>query len=172
MVGAGVAPARGRGFTYLGLLLVVLLIGLTLATVGEVWSTQARRERETQLLFVGDQYRRAIARYYADGRRYPQALADLLLDGRFPQVHRQLRRLYVDPMTGRDDWQLIPSGDGGIMGVASSSQQKPIKVANFPAADAAFVDQDCYCAWQFIYRPARGTHARPSLVPPAPPPGT
>lgn len=173
MVAGRHEPARCGGFTYLGLLLAVMIIGLTLATVGEVWSTQARREREVQLLFVGDQYRRAIARYYADGQRYPHALADLLQDERFPQIHRQLRRLYPDPMTGRPDWQLLPAGDGGIMGVASSSDRKPIKVANFPAADTAFVDQDCYCAWQFVYRPRRGAHPRPPVPqPPAQSPGS
>ena len=146
---------RVAGFTFIGLLLVVMLLGLALSTVGVVWSTQIRREREAQLLFVGEQYRRAIARYYADGGRYPAALADMLQDQRFPQVRRQLRKLYADPITGRADWQLIPAGDGGIMGVASSSQDKPIKVANFRHADAAFVGTECYCAWQFAYAPRR-----------------
>jgi type II secretory pathway pseudopilin PulG len=150
----------------MGLLFAVVIMGLALSTVGVMWSTQIRREREAQLLFVGDQYRRAIAHYYADGRRYPQALTDMLQDNRYPQIHRQLRRLYVDPMTGKADWQLVPAGDGGIMGVASSSQQKPIKVASFPIADAAFEGAECYCAWQFVYAPRRG--ARPhNAQPPA-----
>ena len=153
------------GFTYLGLLLAVILLGMALASVGVVWSTQIRREREAQLLFVGDQYRLAIARYVADGGRYPASLAAMLQDERFPQVHRQLRRLYVDPMTGSADWDLLPAGDGGIMGVASRSQEKPIKVANFPPADAAFEGAECYCSWQFVYAPRRGLHLRPPTPP-------
>jgi type II secretory pathway pseudopilin PulG len=163
---AGRARRTEAGFTYLGVLLAVMLLGMALATVGIVWSTQVRREREAQLLFVGDQYRRAIARYVADGGRYPASLAAMLQDARFPQVHRQLRKLYVDPMTGKADWDLLPAGDGGIMGVASRSQARPIKVADFSQADAAFEGAECYCAWQFVYAPRR--FGRPLSVPPRP----
>ena len=52
------------GFTYLGLLFLVALIGLMLAAAGEVAATAAQRERETQLLWVGHEYRAAIGRYW------------------------------------------------------------------------------------------------------------
>ena len=156
--------ARAAGFTYLGLLFAIAILGITLATVGVVWSTQIRREKEVELLFAGDQIRLAIRHYYAVGAQYPLALTDLLEDKRVPQARRFLRRLYLDPMTGHADWQLITAADGSIMGVASSSILKPIKVAGFSTADAAFADQDCYCGWKFIYAPRYGTR-RP---PPAP----
>ena len=154
------------GFTYLGLLFAIVILGITLSTVGVVWSTQIRRDREAELLFTGDQIRDAIGRYRASGGVYPQALTDLLEDNRFPVVRRYLRRIYPDPMTGNPDWQLITGPDGGILGVASRSQQKPIKVAGFSMTDAAFVSAECYCDWKFTYVARYGRQRR--IAPPAP----
>jgi type II secretory pathway pseudopilin PulG len=156
-----------HGFTYIGLLFAIAIIGITLATVGVVWSTEARRDREAQLLFVGDQYRQAIGRYLQAGGVYPQSLDELLEDKRVPLPRRFLRRLYPDPMTGSADWELIQAGDGGIMGVASTSQQQPIKVAGFRLADSTFEKAECYCNWKFIYV-ARGAGRRRVLPPPTP----
>jgi type II secretory pathway pseudopilin PulG len=144
-------PAPQTGFTYIGLLFAIAILGITLSTTGVVWSTQIRREKEAELLFVGDQYRIAIGRYRASGGQYPQGLGDLLEDRRTPTVRRYLRRLYPDPITGNADWQLVAAPDGGIMGVASSSQLKPIKVAGFPLSDATFRGAECYCDWKFVY---------------------
>ena len=145
--------SRERGFTYLGLLFAIAILGFALSAVGVVWSTQIRRDREAELLFVGDQIREAIGHYYAAGRVYPLQLSDLLQDSRVPQVRRFLRRVYPDPMTGNADWQLILGPAGGIIGVASSSQLKPIKVARFPDADSDFEKKECYCDWKFVYAP-------------------
>ena len=135
--------ARSQGgFTYLGLLFAVALLGIGLAAVGIVWSAQIRT---------------AIGRYYSEtpsgAHGYPASLQDLLQDPRWPQVHRHLRRLYFDPMTGTQDWQLILAPEGGIMGVATSSMAMPMKRTNFLQADAAFDDAECVCDWQFVYRP-------------------
>src|SRR4249919_429740 len=92
--GSARRPAREAGFTYLGVLFVVVAFGLGLASVALVWRTAVQREREAELLFVGKQYRQAIASYYASGQReFPARLEDLLLDPRFPDVKRHLRRL-------------------------------------------------------------------------------
>ena len=105
MVGAARRPQRG--VTYLLLLLVVVLSSAALAAGGSVWSTMQRRERETQLLWAGDQIRRAIASYSATGgdgpERYPRRLEDLLLDPRSLAPRRHLRRIYDDPMTRSTD---------------------------------------------------------------------
>jgi type II secretory pathway pseudopilin PulG len=153
------AMKRSRGFTYIGLLVAIVLIGSALAAVAEVWSVQARREREVELQYRGHAIRRAIGLYVAlnpgGAARYPMDLEDLLQDDRWPQVRRYLRRLYEDPMTGKADWTLIRAPDGGIMGVASASEVEPIKRAGFSPEDAAFNDADCYCDWKFIYQPRR-----------------
>ena len=150
------APARALGFTYIGILIAVALMGIALAAIGTVWGTTVKREREQELLFIGHEYRSAIARYYragGGGTRYPQALEDLLNDQRSPVPRHHLRRLYRDPMTGLADWELIPSPGGGIMGVRSTSQAQPIKRANFDTADSGFETAESYKDWQFIYQP-------------------
>lgn len=141
-----------RGFTFIGLLVAVVVMGLMLTMVARVWSTTAQREREKQLLFVGHAYRAAIASYYAYGHKFPSSLDELLTDERFPIPKRHLRRLYTDPMTGQTDWTLVLTSDGqAIMGVVSSSKVTPIKRAGFPLEDTAFNGTDCYCGWQFVY---------------------
>lgn len=162
------AAARNAGFTYLGLLFAIAILGITLATVGVVWSTQIRRDKEVELLFAGDQIRMAIGRYRTSGGQYPQALIDLLDDKHSAVPRRFLRRIFLDPMTNSADWELVLAPEGGIMGVASRSPGKPIKVAGFSAADASFEKAECYCDWKFIYTPRVGRQRRvkvPALKP-------
>jgi type II secretory pathway pseudopilin PulG len=140
------------GFTYVGLLVLVVLIGILLAAAGEVAATAARREREAQLLWVGHAYRAAIARYFVRRRSYPQTLEELLgttADGPLP-VHF-IRRLYPDPMTNAVDWALVPAPSGGIMGIASRSTRAPLRTAHFDDADRAFEDAKTYGDWQFTF---------------------
>ena len=152
--------SRQSGFTYIGLLFAIVILGITLSTVGVVWSTQIRRDREAELLYVGDAIRSAIGRYRAAGGQYPQELSDLVLDQRTPAVRRFLRHVYIDPMTNSADWELITAPEGGIIGVASKSQEKPIKQTGFAPLDAAFEKAECYCAWKFIYSPRYGRYRR------------
>ena len=143
-----------RGFTYIGLLAVVVLIGLALAAAGEVATTAAQREREAQLLWVGHAYRAAIAHYFAQKRTYPLTLEELLGGAPDDPVQvRHIRRLYPDPMTHGAPWVLLPAPNGGILGVASSSQRAPLKKANFDPADEGFADAATYADWQFKYAP-------------------
>lgn len=154
MRAASALRRRAAGFTYLTILIVVALMGVGLALAGEVWHSAALRAREAELLHVGEQYRRAIARYYLAGpRQYPRALADLLRDARKPGIERYLRRLYPDPLTNSDDWGLVKAPDGGIMGVHSRSEDRPIKAANFPPAQAAFEGAQKYTDWKFVFVP-------------------
>jgi type II secretory pathway pseudopilin PulG len=150
-----------RGFTYLGLLALVALIGILLAAAGEVAATAAQREREAQLLWVGHEYRAAIGRYWLRRRAFPQSLQDLL--GAAPDALvqvRYLRQLYPDPMTNAVDWVLVPAPSGvGIVGVASSSKRAPLKTGQFDPADVDFDKASTYGDWLFTFQPAvrRGT---------------
>ncbi len=70
---------REAGFTYVAVLFAVAFMGLGLALTGGVWHTALAREREVQLLYAGNQYRRAIERYYLGGpRQYPRALDGIM----------------------------------------------------------------------------------------------
>jgi hypothetical protein len=112
------------------------------------------REKEAELLFVGNQYRKAIQRYYLTGpqRQYPRSLEDLLKDPRQPGTVRYLRKLYPDPITGQE-WVIVKAPDGGILGVHSASDEAPFKTANFKLRDRTFEGVQKYSDWKFIFQP-------------------
>ena len=146
-----------QGFTYLAVLFAVALLGAGLALAGTLWETAARRDKEAELLHVGDAYRRAIKAYYeatpSGVQRYPQRLEQLLKDDRFPSTRRYLRRLYRDPLTNGTKWGTVIAVDGGIVGIFSLSAKAPLKIGEFRLADADFTGGKSYADWQFIYRP-------------------
>ena len=141
-----------RGFTYLGLLFAIVLVGIMLSITGVVWHTEVKREKEAELLFVGQQYVKAINSYHAvviNGvSKYPTSLDDLLEDHRFPMPVRHLRRRYLDPVTNSMEWELIRDGSS-IVGLHSRSTDKPIKTDGFAACCQHFADADSYATWKF-----------------------
>jgi type II secretory pathway pseudopilin PulG len=164
---------KNRGFTYLTVLFIIAVLTAGLALVGEVWETAAKREKETQLLFVGNEYRKAITRYYLAGKnQYPRALEDLLKDPRQPGTVRYLRRLYPDPITGSAEWGIVKAPDAGIAGVYSLSEAKPLKTANFKVRDAGFDGAQTYSAWKFTYSPLAPGQAAPTAQAGTVQPGT
>jgi len=165
--------SREAGFTYLTVLFVVAFMGLGLALAGEVWQTALARDREMEVLYAGNQYRRAIERYYVSGpRQFPRTLEDLLKDPRKPGTERYLRKLYFDPLTGKSEWGIVKAPDGGIMGVYSVSEDSPKKVAGFAFANREFEGAAKYSDWKFVYNPATQQVPVPQQQPPAPNPGT
>lgn len=158
------------------MLLLVATTSTGALALGTMWQTAQRRDQERELLAIGDEFRRAIGSYHrqaAGGRRqYPRRLEDLVLDPRAPDVRRHLRRIYADPITGKDTWGIVRAPDGGIMGVHSLSDAAPLKTASFAPVDRAFEGMTRYSAWQFVYRdgvlPSAPTGWLPApAVPPA-----
>ena len=148
---------RQRGFTYLCALLLVAVAGAGLAAISELWSHARQREKEAELLWIGNQFKQAIGLYYQRSpgamKRYPEKLEDLLEDRRFVNTQRYLRRIYRDPMTGTTDWGIVEAPSGGIMGVYSKSGEVPIKTANFPWRWASFADARNFTDWKFVFTP-------------------
>ena len=149
-----VQPSRQGGFTYIALLLVVAIMGVWLGATANVWQLRQQREKEKELLFVGQQFQLAIERYaraaQGTGRRLPMRLEDLLLDERSLEKRRHLRRIYVDPMTGNADWALVRQADGQIIGVHSQSTQAPLKRAGFDFKYSGFTAAASYAEWVFL----------------------
>ena len=109
------------GFTFLGLLLAVALMGVGLTAASEVWITTAQRQRAEQSRWVAQEFVRAIGSYYESGpggvKQFPAQLEDLLEDRRGPVVRRHLRQVYLNPYTGNREWELAPALGGGFNGV-------------------------------------------------------
>lgn len=140
---------RQKGFTYLVALTLVAALGTGLAAVGELWSHARQREKEQELVWIGNQFKQAIGLYYqrtpGGAKQFPEKLEDLLEDRRFPKPQRYLRKIHADPVTGKPQWGLVTVG-GRIQGVHSNASGKPI----LEHASAA-----SYAEWQFVYVPPR-----------------
>jgi Type II secretory pathway, pseudopilin PulG len=147
---------KQAGFTYMGILMLMVIAGISMAGAGMVWHTQIQRAEEQQLLFVGNAIRKAISSYYASSPsgvgEYPPTLEALLLDKRQPKIKRHLRRLYADPVGKKQEWVLITQNQK-IIGVHSQSLLKPIKVSGFPPLYESFSSAKTYQDWKFISRP-------------------
>lgn len=147
------------GLTYLGVLILTAMLTISIAAAGIVWHFAQQQQREKDLLFIGNQFRLAIGRYYLNQagpqKEYPKRLDDLLRDPRHPGSVRYLRKLYVDPMTGTTDWGLLKTPDGSILGVYSKSNRKPIKNAMFRPVDRHLERKAKYSEWKFVYLPGQ-----------------
>lgn len=145
------------GFTYLGLMILVAILALATSATLTLGSIAQRREAEQRLLEVGAAYRQAITSYVnsspAGRRSYPASLADLLKDPRYPGVRRHLRRLYPDPISGKNEWGLVAAPGGGIMGIHSLSDARAIKIAEFDAENQLFEGKSRYSEWVFAALP-------------------
>jgi type II secretory pathway pseudopilin PulG len=149
-------PDTQHGFTYVAMLFALAIFGIGLAAVGESWSAASQRDKEEQLIQIGNQYVRAIGSYYLRSpgslKTYPLSLEQLIDDQRFVGIARHLRQLYRDPISNAQEWGLVRAPDGGIMGVYSLSdnptlRQQPLLLPDaFPVAGARYVD------WKFVYQ--------------------
>jgi type II secretory pathway pseudopilin PulG len=158
MVSADSKSSRKAGFTYLSVLILVVISGIALTAASKYWSTVSKREKEKELLFRGDRIKKAIESYYKSapggvGQDYPQKLEDLLKDPRYLELHRHLRKAYRDPMTKDGSWGLVLAPGGRIKGVFSKSEARPIKVADFPTEYQSFEKAKRYSDWKFVYNP-------------------
>jgi type II secretory pathway pseudopilin PulG len=108
-----------RGYAMVALLVAMSVMAIVLSTVMPVYQTVARREREAELVFRGEQYARAIALFQ---RKYANALppdVDVLIDQRF------LRKKYKDPITG-EDFQFMGPGSPELAQALSTTPQQAL----------------------------------------------
>ena len=159
-----------QGFSYALILAAVVILGIVAEAAHVTTWRQLKADREQELLFRGDAYRRAIQSYYEAGgaiKKFPRNFDDLLKDSRTAVGKRHMRALYTDPMSKdeKPEWRIIRAPDGGISGVASQSSDEPLKQANFPAGLENLAGAKAYSDWVFEYRP-------PAFVPSAQTPGT
>lgn len=126
-----------EGFTYLGVLLAIALLSLSLAMVGEIWSKTAERQKMAQLDWVMEQYVKGIESYYyantGSVRYYPPELQALLQDERHLGVVRHIRKLYDNPFGS--SVTAIPSAKGGIAGIEMATpggSKKRVFIPNPP----------------------------------------
>jgi type II secretory pathway pseudopilin PulG len=96
-----------EGFLLLGVLFMILIIMMVLAIAAPKMAESIRRDKEIETVHRGKQYARAIKIYYAKYGRYPNTIDQLVKSDN----QRFLRKRYLDPMTGKDDWRIIHYGE-------------------------------------------------------------
>jgi len=143
-----------RGFTYLSLIIVVAIIGMVAASAIKLGSVLQRSRAEHELLDIGTAFSDAL-KSYADATPQgmppqPPSLKELLKDPRFPGTRRHLRKIFVDPMTGKAEWGIVYLGEkSGVVAVYSLSEARPVKIANFPLRYSGFEGKSSISEWKF-----------------------
>lgn len=148
-------PRPCNGFTLLGLLILVAIIGIASAATLQLGAVLQRRAAEEELLEIGAEFQAALLSYAnatpARAQAAPNSLQDLLKDPRYPNTRRHLRKVYADPMSGKEQWGTLMAPDGhGIIGIYSLAEGKPIKVGNFSVALQNFEGKSSYRDWIFM----------------------
>ena len=108
-----------RGFALLLVFLLAAAVALMLYQQMPRVAFESQREKEQLLIGRGEQYKRAIQMYFVAFKKYPSKIEDL----ENTNNQRFLRRRYIDPMTGKDEWRLIHVNAAGQL--TDSQVQKP-----------------------------------------------
>ena len=110
--------------------LYYLLYVAVVAGTGQVWQAKSQREKEAELLYVGEEFRKAIMSYYNTGtKQYPESLEDLLQDKRTPAIKRHLRKIYTDPVMNTTEWGIVEEPPAG----SNAAAKKNAAPGNSPA---------------------------------------
>ncbi len=155
----------------------VAMLGLVGAATLKVDTLLRRAAAEQDLLEIGAAFSEALRSYAAaTPRGYPTApptLQDLLKDPRFPGTRRHLRKIFVDPVTGKDEWGIVYQGDKvGVLAVYSLSQAQPLKLANFDARFLNFENKEHLSEWKFTATGQGVSVTAPNNIAPPGTPGT
>ncbi|HEV2299533.1 MAG TPA: hypothetical protein VGR72_13590 [Candidatus Acidoferrales bacterium] len=97
------SSAHGFALLFVLFLMALVLIGASVAVLRI--KTEGRRAKEAEMIWRGEQYERAVGRFYRKNGRFPTSLDDLVKGT--PGL-RFLREPYKDPMNTADgSWRLI-----------------------------------------------------------------
>lgn len=100
-----------RGFALLIVFLFAAAVAVMLYREMPRVAFESQRAKEQVLMDRGQQYVRAIQLFVVANKRYPARIEDL----ENTNQKRYLRRRYIDPMTGKDEWRLIHVNAAGLL---------------------------------------------------------
>ena len=119
------AESNQQGYAMAALLVSLAVMAILMSVAMPVWRQLARREKEAELVFRGEQYARAIALYNfknqqqgRGGMTLPPSI-DVLVEGRY------LRKKYKDPMTKDGEFVVIPAAGSPTAGQTVQPQPGP-----------------------------------------------
>jgi len=100
------AKPSEEGFILVAVMFLIALILIGLAVAMPKVAADIQRDREVETYHRGLQYRRAVQLYFKKFQRYPPNVDALVKTNNL----RFLRKKYIDPITGKDDWKPIMMG--------------------------------------------------------------
>jgi type II secretory pathway pseudopilin PulG len=107
-------PAHARssedGFTLLAVIFLMTVLTLWMAVAVPKMTRSIQRDRDVETMHRGKQYIRGIQLYYRKFHAYPPNIDALVKTNEI----RFVRKRYLDPMTGKDDWKPIMVGQNKV----------------------------------------------------------
>jgi hypothetical protein len=100
-----------RGSALLIVFVFAAIVAIYLYKELPIAAFEAKREKEQLLIDRGNEYVRAVRLFYRTTRMYPPTIEALENTNRI----RFLRRRYVDPFTGKDDWRVLHAAPNGML---------------------------------------------------------
>ncbi len=105
------APSRRvkpseEGYILVAVMFMIALLIISMAVALPKIAADIQRDRELETYHRGMQYRRAIQLYFKKFQRYPPNMEALIKTNEI----RFLRKKYIDPTTGKDDWKPVLFG--------------------------------------------------------------
>jgi type II secretory pathway pseudopilin PulG len=94
------------GYMLIAVMFMLFLLALSLTVAAPRVAREIQLDREREAMHRGLQYRRAIQLYYRKFHAYPPNLDALVKSNDI----RFLRKKYIDPTTGKDEWKPIRFG--------------------------------------------------------------
>jgi type II secretory pathway pseudopilin PulG len=94
------------GFTLLTVIFLLTIITIWMSVAVPKMTRAIQRDREVETMHRGKQYIRAVQLYYRKFHAYPPTLDALVKTNDI----RFLRKKYIDPMTGKNDWKPLMFG--------------------------------------------------------------
>lgn len=95
-----ILAVNDRGYTLAAVLTLLAIMAIFLALAVPLWSRVKQRDNEEELIFRGNQYIKAIARYHAKFGSYPPDIKTLV-------ELKYIRQEYLDPMTKSGKWKVL-----------------------------------------------------------------
>ena len=110
---------KDAGFSLAALIFIATAVSILLSAAYPAYQMQAKRQTEEELIFRGEEYARAIQKFYRKFGVYPPSIDALVQTNGL----RFLRRVYKDPITGKDFRLISISPDGTLIGSTLPTQR-------------------------------------------------
>lgn len=92
-----------EGYILIGVMILLAVFIIAMGVAAPKMAADIQRDRDVETMHRGKQYIRAIQLYYRKFNAYPPSLDALVKTNDI----RFLRKKYIDPTTGKDDWKPI-----------------------------------------------------------------